>query len=362
MAPRPWRLAPIALIALAGIACSSDGAKRGDSGSSVEPTDTSVGTWPFDGTVVAACGKDAFGKNLSGLVFQPASAGAEAVLWAVQNDPAKLHRLAWNGTTFVPATSNAWATGKLLRYPNGSGSPDGEGVTRTDWATSEIYVAAERNNELPDVSRQSILRYDLDPVTGVLDATSEWVLTDDLPPAEPNHGLEGIAWIPDTYLVERGFLDEQTQAAYLPERYPDHGSGIFLVGRDDSRMVYGYALDHVAGGFVRVATFASGQAHSVDLTFDRETGTLWSLCDDACNGNMALLDIDADPASPTHGRFVVRAIVAPPKAMSKMDNEGITLAPLSECSGGVRSFFWADDAESGGYAIRKGSITCGPLY
>ena len=93
-----------------------------------------------------ACGKDTLGKNMSGLVYEPASASAEAVLWGVQNDPAKLHRLSWNGTAFVPVTSDAWGMGKLLHYPNASGSPDVEGVTRTDWATSEVYVVAERDN------------------------------------------------------------------------------------------------------------------------------------------------------------------------------------------------------------------------
>jgi hypothetical protein len=39
--------------------------------------------WPSEGTVVVACGKDALGKNLSGLAYQSASAVAGAVLWAV---------------------------------------------------------------------------------------------------------------------------------------------------------------------------------------------------------------------------------------------------------------------------------------
>jgi hypothetical protein len=359
VAVRLPRLVPIVLLALARIACSSGGTYRDGSDGSGDPADASGSpTLPFDGTVVVACGKDTLGKNMSGLVYEPASASAEAVLWGVQNDPAKLHRLSWNGTAFVPVTSDAWGMGKLLHYPNASGSPDVEGVTRTDWATSEVYVVAERDNDVPDVARQSILRYELGTTTGVLDATHEWTLTDDLPAAEANHGLEGIAWIPDTYLVERGLLDEHTQARYVPALYPDHGSGIFLVGRDDTGMVYGYVLDHQLGGYVRVTTFASGQARSVDLTFDRDIATLWSLCDGACDGNMALLDVDAEPASPTNGRFVLRAIVSPPKALSSMDNEGIALAPLSECSDNRRSFFWADDAASGGYAIRKGSVTC----
>ena len=334
------------------------------------PLDEGAGTdgpvafsgWPSDGTVVVACGKDSLGKNMSGLAYQPASATAGAVLWAVQNDPSKLYRLSWNGTALAPVTSDGWTTGKLLHYPNAAGSPDAEGVTLTDWSSAEAYVVAERNNDVPDVARQSILRYELGTSKGILDATHEWVLTDDQPLAEPNHGLEGIAWIPDADLVARGLFDEHAQTSYLPELYPDHGNGVFLVGRDDTGMVYGYVLDHKGGGYVRVASFSSGQARSVDLAFDRDTGTLWSLCDGACDGRMALLDVDADPASPTNGRFIVRATVPPPKALSGMDNEGIALAPLSECSGSLRAFFWADDAASGGYAIRKGSTACGRLY
>ena len=369
MTLRPSQLASAAMLALAWAACASDetGRQRPDRPVDVGPVDGSPvdkmvsSTWPFDGSVVVACGKDALGKNLSGLVYEPASASAEPVLWAVQNAPAKLHRLSWNGTAFVPLTDNAWGTGKLLRYASASGSPDCEGVTRTDWTSSEIYVAAERDGEVPDIARQSILRYELGGTKGILDATHEWVLAD-LPAEEPNHGLEGIAWIPDTYLVERGFFDEFTQSRYDPGHYPHHGGGIFLVGLDDTGIIYGYALDHQGGGYARVTTFSSGQSRSVDLTFDREGETLWSLCDGACDGNMALLDIDADGASPTSGRFVVRAIVRPPSALSSMNNEGIALAPRSECDDDRRPFFWSDDAAAGGYAIRRGSIACGRLY
>lgn len=363
MASRGFQLTSTALLPLAWATCTPGDADQASRDAAVEPMDAAhTTTWPFDGTVVVACAREALGKNVSGLVYEPAVATTEPVLWAVQNDPAKIHRLKWDGAAFVPETSDAWSTGKLLRFPGAGGSPDGEGVTRTSWTSSEVYVVSERDGEMPEVPRQSILRYDLGTAKGVLDATHEWVLTDDLPAAEPNHGLEGIAWIPDRYLVSRGFFDEGAQARYAPERYPDHGEGVFFVGRDDDGMVYGYVLDHRASGYARVATFSSGQARSVDLTFDRDSGALWSLCDGACGGRMALLDVEVDLASPASGRFVLRAIVSPPKGLSSMDNEGIALAPLSECSGGGRPFFWSDDTASGGYAIRRGSITCAALY
>jgi hypothetical protein len=319
-------------------------------------------SWPAEATVNNVSLKNAFGANISGLVSEPAGAATPAVLWAVQNEPPKLYRLTWNGAAFTQVTNEGWITGKLLRYPGGTGSPDTEGMTRTDWGANEVYVVAERDNDNNQVSRQSILRYELTGTKGVLDATHEWLLTSDLPAADINCGLEGIAWIPDSYLIERGFLDENTQVAYAPALYPDHGAGIFLVSYDSSGMIYGYVLDHRAGTFTRVATLSSGQPHAVDLTFDRDTGTLWSLCDARCKGRMTLLDLDADPASATAGRFVLRATLPPPKILSDMNNEGIALAPLSECSNDRRPFYWADDLESSGYALRRGTITCGRLY
>jgi hypothetical protein len=348
-------LLPI-LVVLAQVGCGDSAKAPALDGAANQPDAAAA-------AVVTVSGKHAFGANVSGLVYEPATASAPAVLWAVQNDPSKLYRLIWNGTLFTQVTGEGWVTGKLLRYPGGTGSPDSEGVTRTDWSSNEVYVAAERDNDANQLTRQSILRYELTGSKGVLDATHEWQLTGDLPAVDVNSGLEGIAWIPDTYLVERGFVDESTQAPYVPGLYPDHGAGIFLVSVDATGMIYGYVLDHGASGaFTRVVTFASGQARAVDLTFDRDTGTLWSLCDSKCEDRMTLFEVDADPASATAGRFILRATVSPPKALVDMNNEGVALAPLAECTGERRSIFWADDGETSGYSIRRGSIVCGRLY
>ena len=46
-------------------------------------------TWPGSSTVTAVSTRDAFGPNLSGLVYEPASQKAPAILWAVQNEHSK---------------------------------------------------------------------------------------------------------------------------------------------------------------------------------------------------------------------------------------------------------------------------------
>lgn len=320
------------------------------------------GAWPGSNDVTNASIKNAFGNNLSGLIYQPAAGTNAAILWAVQNDPSRVFRLTWNGTAFAPVTMEGWGNGKNLVYPSGKGRPDSEALTRTEWDKTELYVASEHDTDAANTSRLSILRYDLTGSGTTLTATHEWNLTADLPQAEPNLGLEAIAWIPDTFLVERGFYDERAKATYSPDAYANHGTGIFLVGVEGTGMVYGYVLDHGAGSYQRLATFSSGQSGIMDLAFDRETGTLWADCDATCGNRMTLLDVDTTMGSATKGRFVVHATVSAPSSIRTFNNEGITMAPESECTNGQKSFFWADDDETNGYAIRRGTIACGRLF
>jgi hypothetical protein len=66
-------------------------------------------------------------------------------------------------------------------------------------------------------------------------ASCEWNLTDDLPSVDPNSGFEGIAWIDDDYLVKNKLIDQNTGNVYDPANYPNHGSGVFLLGLEGNR-------------------------------------------------------------------------------------------------------------------------------
>jgi hypothetical protein len=351
-----------ALVALlaCGLACGGPEHPQTDAGGSA-PVDAApagaivLPTWPGSQLVTVASEPFAFGGNVSGLVYEPAQATGLPILWAIQNTPAKLHRLSWNGLAFTGTADAGWDAGKILAYPDGTGSPDGEGLTRTAWESSEMYVAAETDS-LVGESRLSILRYDLTSLSSTLAATHEWNLTADLPAVDANKGLEGIAWVPDAYLLERGFVDESRDALYAPPTDGRHAGGVFLVGVESTGAIYGYVLDLATGGFRRVTAFASGQAAVMDLSFDRDGGVLFSLCDDACEGRITLLDIGAD------GRFGVRAIVPAPTALADMNSEGFAPAPDSECQNGGKPCFWADDDESAGFSIRRGTILCGRLF
>jgi hypothetical protein len=309
--------------------------------------------WPGDPAVADAEPGNAFGGNMSGLHFEQTPNARGGIVWAVKNGPGTLYQLVGSGGTRVPPAGGDWSAGKALRYPDGMGDADAEGVTR---AGAAIYVAAERNNANSAVSRNSILRYDPSTPGTVLVATREWNLTADLPPNGANLGLEAIAFVPDAFLVQQGFRDEARNAPYDPSVYPNNAGGVFFVGVEGTGMVHGYALDHASGGFTRVATFASGFPTVMELAFDAELGQLWAICDNTCNGRSTVLRIAAVGANA--GRFAIRARFERPTGMPNLNNEGFTFLPLARCSGGRRQALWADDGNTGGIALRSGTVSC----
>ncbi|MSQ15713.1 MAG: hypothetical protein EXR50_07620 [Dehalococcoidia bacterium] len=227
------------------------------------------------------------------------------------------------------------------------------------------------------VRRNSILLFDAS-VAGPLDATHEWNLTPDLPAAGgigagggPNEGIEGITWIPDSFLTAKGFVDDSTGFAYVPADYPSHAGGIFFVGMEANGVIYAFALNHSDSSFTRVATIASGFNGVMALDFDRELHNLWAVCDNfrnvsgtpACNNRSAVLQIDTEPGSPTNGKFMVTHVFEQPGDMPVapyLNNEGFTMAPQAEWVDGRKPAFWADDDGTGGHAIRAGTLF-GPL-
>ncbi len=318
--------------------------------------------WPGTDTVITVDDAGAFPSNLSGLSYQPATATDPAVLWGIQNGPSKLYRLLWNGTTWESDPTNDWGAGKTIHYLDGTGDPDSEGVSKAELADTSMYVSTERDNDNNQVNRFSVLRYDTTASGTDLTALNEWQLTADLPAMGINLGLEAITYVPDTALVAGGFFDEAKNAPYDPASYPDHGTGLFFVGLESNGVIYGYALNHADNTFTRVATFASGQVSIMDLSYDRDVGYLWAQCDDTCGNKATVFTLDATAGSPTAGHFQVGRVFDRPDSLPNSNNEGIAIAPESECVAGQKHFFWADDAALDMHAIRRGSIPCGRFF
>jgi hypothetical protein len=309
--------------------------------------------WPGTNDVTVQDLAPQFSSNLSGLTYDA------GVLWAVVNGPGTLFRLVQSGGSWVPDTNADWSMGKALRYPDGSGNPDSEGVTLGASLTDGIYVATERNNDASSTSRSALLRFDVSVSGASLTATHDFNVTALLPVVGANLGIEAVTWVPDSYLVAKGFFDQSAGHTYVPGEYADHGTGLFFVGLEGGGSIYVLALNHATGGAVLVATIVSGQTGVMGLEFDRETNYLWFTCDDTCNNASAILELDTAPGSATLGRFFVRRVFDRPSSLPNTNNEGFAIVPEAECSAGFKSVFWSDDNDLDGFSLRRDSVPCG---
>jgi hypothetical protein len=273
-------------------------------------------------------------------------------MWAAQNS-GKLWRLVPNGSTAWKAdTSNGWTSGKTLRYPGGSGTPDDEGVTLTgSGAAGGVYVASERNADSSGTSRLSVLKYDVSGTATTLTAATEWNLTPDLPSVGSNLGLEAITWVPDATLTAAGFKDASTGAAYNPANYGSHTGGVFFVGVEGTGMIYGYVLKD-GGTFTRVASLSSGMAGVMELQWEPQASRLWAVCDDTCDGQHRTMKINAS------GVFATTAVYNRPSGMDNLNNEGFAVSGSDACSSGTKPVYWSDDSNDSGHALRRSTITC----
>jgi hypothetical protein len=275
---------------------------------------------------------------------------------ALFDPPAYISYIVTGSVIFV-CTEDGWNTGKTLTFANGKGDPDSEDLTLD--ADGLLYTCTERDNADSKVNKLSVLTYTLndgDNSTQLV-ADSEWDFTDDFPDTASNYAFEAITWIPDEYLVAQGFVDESTNKLYTPSAYPSKvgGNGIILVGHEGFGMIYAYVL-LPQGNYQMVATFASGQKSIQSMFFDKDTGYLWSVCDNTCDG---LLDVHQ--LNNTSGKFEIIATYNRPTTMPNFNNEGFTISPSAECDvqTGQRYVYWSDDDNDDGHSIRRDTIPCG---
>ena len=308
----------------------------------------SLTRWPGSDSIVAVDPDGEFGGNMSDMYYERGTDAASDVMWAVKNSPGRLYRLTMDD-------AGLWQRGvqQSLRFTDGTGDVDAEGVTRAEADSTAMYVGSERDNLNPLVSRLSVLRYDTAVTGDTVSATHEWDLTADLPAVYANAGFEALTWVPDSFLVARGFIDENTGEVYQPSQYASHGTGLFFAGLEANGIVYVYALDHTDESYTRIASFESGHESIMSLYFDRDVGYLWSQCDNECDNRVDVLAID-----PT-GSFVPRGHFERPATLENLNNEGIAFAPEARCVDGRRAFFWIDDGVAHGHAMRADTIPCG---
>ena len=276
------------------------------------------------------------------------------MLYSVKNK-SWVYRLVKQGGLWVPDTSNGWGAGKEIFFPGSTDTatnqPDSEGLTvGPDGA---LYVTTERNNAANTIPLNSILRFDPTQSGTQLVATDQWNLTAEFPElhagnkTEANLGFEGVTFVPDSYLIANGFVDQSTGTTYKPSDYPLHGTGLYFAALENDGKLYAYALnsDHT---FHRVAVVDTGMGHVMDVQYDADAQRIWALCDNTCGVTSTVLKVSST------GTIVPDVAYSKPASLPVNNLEGFALAPSSTCVDGTKEVVWSDD---GIYGAGPGSAT-----
>ena len=185
------------------------------------PGDVVTSPWPGDEAIHTADPSLVLGGNMSGLVYEGSASATPGTLWAVKNGPGMLYRLVSDGTTWAPDTAGDWGAGKVLKYADGTGNVDAEGVTFIggDPAGGVFVVhGTEQRRQHREQERRPAVRC----VGGRHhpERHAEWDLTADLPVVGPNLGLEAITWVPDSVPDRRGLRRPDDRGGIRPGRLP----------------------------------------------------------------------------------------------------------------------------------------------
>jgi len=297
--------------------------------------------WPGSSPARVADAAGALGGNVSGL----APSGPDG-LWAVRDAPGELLALDRSGDGWTRRPG--WEGDRPLRYPDGHAGPDAEAVTTVAGDPGAVYVGAERDNSASSSRRNSVLRFSTAGV-GALQATTEWRLDDLVPGTGANTGIEGLAWVPDDVLVAAGLRDLAGRA-YVPSSYPAHRDGLFVVGVEQRGDLLVVALTD-DGRATLVTTITTGLASVMEVHWHDETGELWALCDDNCDGTATVL-------RPAGTGYAVAAVLQPPSGSASLNDEGFVRLG---CRDGRSAVVWSDDGATGGHTLRESALPCGAV-
>lgn len=276
--------------------------------------------WPFDPQEIQNIdlGGAFADEDMSGIDFDN-----NGRAWIVNNDKGTLFAVDYDEATKSYTLAGTWQ----LRYKDGTGEPDTEGIAvGPDGA---LYVATERNNADKKVSRPSVLRFDVPTGDGELKATHEWNLKEITGDIGANAGLEAIAYIPE--------------------------QDVFAVGVEADGKVYFVTLN-TDGTHELKETYQSPFDGVMSLDYRATDKQLRVMCDEVCEGASILLAHDGTafvPASKTQAR---------PAAMQNFANEGFgTFTSAGQCVEGKATettrFLWADDGVSNGISLRGAVAT-----
>lgn len=275
-------------------------------------------TWPgetwAESTDLTSLNPTGWASNLSGAYWNPETRR----LWVCTNGPARFWSLNEDGGGGF----------ELEREYSGTG--DLEGITQIGTASDRTFVI--------DESARILRAYRID--TGA--AAGTWTLSDI--PDWGNSGPEGIAFVPDAWLAQSGFVDGSGTA------YPQsvHGGagfgGVLFVAVQTNGWVYAFDV-RTDGTQTFVGRYLTSRTESCELAFDASTGRMYILHNTGGNW-LEVTDLTSTPVGGDRKFTTLSEIQVP----SDSNIEGFALTPAVSASGmpGDQWCFFTDDSAASG--------------
>ncbi len=217
------------------------------------PAEAQVQPWPGEpwqqATTLTHLASN-FQGNLSGAHWNPVT----REMWVVCNGPARFWALVEDGAGSWKIADKG---GSQARY---DATGDTEGITQADLNEEVVYVVDEDGY---------IHAYEVS--TGGAPAhQTRWNISSYIPYHIGGLGPEGLAFVPDSWLAARGFVDGNSN----PRTSQNGMGGLMFVVHQNGGNLYVFDLDRSNGSLDFVGQYQTAYSESSGLEFDRDSGKL----------------------------------------------------------------------------------------
>lgn len=159
-------------------------------------------------------------------------------------------------------------TGNHLQLTDRNLGGDLEGITQINDQDNEFWVIGE--------NEYLIQRYQYNANYSSVTVVRSWDLL--LPQSgmtETTDGPEGICFVPDSFLVDAGFISSVTGETYSSQKGM---GGLIFIAHQNQGLIWVFDINqNVNNDYVLVGTYNTNRQESCGLSFDRSTGLLYIL-------------------------------------------------------------------------------------
>lgn len=272
-------------------------------------------------TAVEGAGTNDFFVNMSSAFWNPVTRR----LWVCRNggtDGSKFWALREDGNGSFEIDVQGGLRGEWTNFG------DLEAITQTDYSESVVFLMIEGEERIKECRVA---------VYGTAVITNNWNTAPFLP-LSGGSGAEGLCFIPDSFLIAAGFVD-QNGNPYVSQ---NGMGGLMFVAHQNGGRVYAFDLNRTNSTFTFVGAYKTNFSESCELTFDRSDGRLYIL-HGADHNTIEVTNLVSTVVGSERQFTELATYGRPTGSPGSWNLEGFAIMPNTDCSSNQRSAFLTID-------------------